>query len=252
LHAGKFSLEDTFHITLPDPLRQYLARFAAQFNAAPDPIWVEDTSGRIAYINPPALALLGHETDQGLLGAHWSLTVSPTHYHTVELRNQNIPAPCETVLVTFAGYTVPVVMMAMPVFDENEFICIQAKLSRTPAVDRQTGPNYEHWIATHHDAIVAFDNKFIITAWNRGAEDMYGWTVADAIGRNVQDIIRLDFLDITGLQGNHFDGGSQIFYARGANVRKDGTIIQVETQLTIVRDRYGDILHFTAIIRHPD
>lgn len=243
-------MTDTPRFVLPEPLRRYLARSAAQLDSAPEPIWVEDTSGYIAYINPPALALLGYESGHGLFGTHWSLTVSPAYYHTVERRDQNIPAPCETVLITSAGDAVPVDMTATPVFDEDELICIQVKLSSTATGGPQTGADSNRWHTTSYDSVITFDDEFMITAWNHGAEEMYGWTAAEAIGRNVQEIIRLDFLDLTGLQGNSLTGESQTFYARGANVRKDGSVIRVETQLVIVRNRYGDILHYAAIIRY--
>jgi len=38
------------------------------------------------------------------------------------------------------------------------------------------------------DAIVVIDLDEIITYWNRGAERVYGWAAAEAVGRNMSDL----------------------------------------------------------------
>ena len=41
-----------------------------------------------------------------------------------------------------------------------------------------------------HDAIVTADSGRRITSWNGGAEEMYGWTERDALGRPIHDLLR--------------------------------------------------------------
>jgi PAS domain S-box-containing protein len=41
-----------------------------------------------------------------------------------------------------------------------------------------------------HDAVVAFDLDRRITYWNRGAERLYGWTAAEALGRIGPDLLQ--------------------------------------------------------------
>jgi PAS domain S-box-containing protein len=41
-------------------------------------------------------------------------------------------------------------------------------------------------------AIVASDVDGTIVFWNRAAEDMYGWTAQEAIGRHLRDIMPED------------------------------------------------------------
>src|SRR4051812_6382614 len=42
------------------------------------------------------------------------------------------------------------------------------------------------------DAIVAFDAEWFLTAWNAGAERMYGWTADEVLGRHTLDVARLE------------------------------------------------------------
>ena len=41
-----------------------------------------------------------------------------------------------------------------------------------------------------HEAIVATDERLVITTWNRAAESLYGWTAAEVIGRNMREVLR--------------------------------------------------------------
>ncbi len=41
-----------------------------------------------------------------------------------------------------------------------------------------------------HDAIVTADSNGRITSWNGGAEEMYGWTERDAMGRLIHDLLQ--------------------------------------------------------------
>ena len=44
-----------------------------------------------------------------------------------------------------------------------------------------------------HDTIFARDMSDVITYWNRGAQELYGWTAEDAIGRNSQHLLQTGF-----------------------------------------------------------
>lgn len=43
------------------------------------------------------------------------------------------------------------------------------------------------------DAVIATDTDFRITAWNRGAEQMYGWPAAEVLGRHAREFLSTTF-----------------------------------------------------------
>ena len=45
------------------------------------------------------------------------------------------------------------------------------------------------------DAMLATDDQFVLTAWNRGAEEMFGWTPLEALGRTVYELIPTELSD---------------------------------------------------------
>jgi PAS domain S-box-containing protein len=45
------------------------------------------------------------------------------------------------------------------------------------------------------DAVLATDDEFVLTAWNRGAEELFGWTPVEALGRPVYELIPTELSD---------------------------------------------------------
>ena len=45
------------------------------------------------------------------------------------------------------------------------------------------------------DAFIATDQRYMVTAWNKGAEEIYGWTAEEVLGRNVMEFTRMDLND---------------------------------------------------------
>jgi PAS domain S-box-containing protein len=45
------------------------------------------------------------------------------------------------------------------------------------------------------ESIISFDKAFIIQTWNKGAENMYGWTANEVIGKKFQDILKPVFFN---------------------------------------------------------
>ena len=88
------------------------------------------------------------------------------------------------------------------------------------------------------DAIVVHDLQGRITFWNRGAERIYGWAAAEAIGRRPSDLpyeVPSPFLE----------SAEEEFEARGEwigelrQVARDGRPLTVESRWSLVRDELG-------------
>jgi PAS domain S-box-containing protein len=45
------------------------------------------------------------------------------------------------------------------------------------------------------DAFIATDEHYMVTAWNKGAGEIYGWTAEEVLGRNVMEFARMDLSD---------------------------------------------------------
>ena len=87
------------------------------------------------------------------------------------------------------------------------------------------------------DAIVLKDMDDQILFWNRGAEQIYGWTEAEAIGKKSRELLSSQFEaheDAIRIlqQKNHWQGEIK-------KTTKDGRVVTVETRWTLMRDAAG-------------
>ena len=86
------------------------------------------------------------------------------------------------------------------------------------------------------DAVITTDTHFNIISWNRGAEEMYGWTEEEVIGRPVPDLLKT--VQIT--QKTHEEAANTLFTDgqwRGEVIQKhkDGHDIYVMGSVTFIK-----------------
>jgi PAS domain S-box-containing protein len=112
----------------------------------------------------------------------------------------------------------------------------------------------EALLRTETDAIVASDKQALIQFWNPGAERIFGYTHADAIGQPLDIIIppRLRERHWLGYHRVMATGESQ--YSHGdvlavPGKRKDGADISLEFTIIPLRDQTGQITILVAIMR---
>jgi two-component system cell cycle sensor histidine kinase/response regulator CckA len=89
-----------------------------------------------------------------------------------------------------------------------------------------------------HDAITMRDLQDRIVYWNKGAERLYGWTAAEALGRNAIELLFPgDSPRLTEARQILFRNGEWVGDWR--QVTKAGQEIVAETRWTLVRDEQG-------------
>ena len=104
------------------------------------------------------------------------------------------------------------------------------------------------------DAVIYADAKGLIQFWNSGAERIFGFAQAEALGQS------LDIIIPENLRRRHWDGFDKTMrtgeshYAAGAvlavpSVRKDGARISVEFTIVPFHDEAGRMAGVAAIMR---
>jgi PAS domain S-box-containing protein len=89
-----------------------------------------------------------------------------------------------------------------------------------------------------HDAILIRDPASIIVSWNRGAEDLYGWTAQEAIGQVTHDLLKTQFpesfeaIELVLAAGEQWQGEL-------VHTRRDGRQVIVESRQVLVSDGQG-------------
>jgi PAS domain S-box-containing protein len=104
------------------------------------------------------------------------------------------------------------------------------------------------------DAIIAADNEGIIFFWNPGAERIFGYESAAAIGQS------LDIIIPERLRKRHWEGYRHVIksgvsrYGNGdvlavPGIKKDGTGVSLEFTIMPLRDGAGELTGLAAIMR---
>jgi len=96
-----------------------------------------------------------------------------------------------------------------------------------------------------HDAISASGTDMRITYWNQGAERLFGWTAAEAIGKTKDELLTLDKEDLEQAFQQVLRKGE--WRGEITKRRKDGREVPVESHLTLVRSDDGQPQSVLAI-----
>ena len=90
-----------------------------------------------------------------------------------------------------------------------------------------------------HDAVLVRDPSSCITAWNHGAEEIYGWTEADVLGQISHTLFQTRFpVSQTATETELFREGR--WEGELNHTRADGEHVVVESRQVLVRDEGGN------------
>jgi PAS domain S-box-containing protein len=134
---------------------------------------------------------------------------------------------------------------------------IEAELRRAhEALDRRTAREIGEYrarlaaiIDSSEDAIIGKDLTGTITAWNRGAQHMYGYDPEEVIGKNISLLTPKDRADEIPRILARIRHGEHITHYQSVRVTKDGRHLDVSISISPIRDAAGKIIGASAIAR---
>lgn len=104
-------------------------------------------------------------------------------------------------------------------------------------------------IAQVNDAVIAMDRNFVVSSWNQGAEQIYGWTADEAIGQSTEKVFRAEFATTTLAEVRKQIQEKGEYVGEVIQYRKDGTRIFVDGHTTALRDKTGSITGYLTVNR---
>jgi PAS domain S-box-containing protein len=104
-------------------------------------------------------------------------------------------------------------------------------------------------VESSEDAIVSKDLNGIVTSWNNGAERIFGYTAAEAVGKPVSILAAPERLDEMPKILAKIRGGQRVEHYETRRRRKDGRVIDVALTVSPVRNAAGDIIGASKIAR---
>ncbi|MBX3676846.1 MAG: PAS domain S-box protein [Rhodocyclaceae bacterium] len=99
------------------------------------------------------------------------------------------------------------------------------------------------------EGIIATDGEWRVLLWNKGAERMFGWTAAEAIGRPADALhMRSVAPEHIGQYRAELQAGRSVRMS-GLRLRKDGSEVHVDSQVTPMIDAAGNYIGALGTVR---
>jgi PAS domain S-box-containing protein len=132
--------------------------------------------------------------------------------------------------------------------------------SVAPATEPDDGPDRPlgpvSWSSLVHqlaDAVLVVDREGTITFWNRAAQRVFGWTAAEAVGRN------LDLIIPERLRARHWEGYQRVVESGTTRygttllevpaLHRDGEPRSIAFTVTVLTDPSGRVERMVAVVR---
>ena len=233
-----------------------------------DGVMTTDTRGCITYINEVAESLTGwsHKDALGQPLERVFQIVNEVTRKPVE--NPAMRALRDGIVVGLANHTVlikkdgeecPIDDSAAPIRDEQGHVsgCVlifrdvtaQRLVERDKASQLHTARLLASIVESSNDAIISKSLDSIIQSWNAAAEQLFGFTAEQAIGRHISMVIPPERMAEEEQIIAKLKAGQRIEHFETERVRSDGERILVSLTISPIKDDAGNVIGASKIVR---
>jgi PAS domain S-box-containing protein len=104
-------------------------------------------------------------------------------------------------------------------------------------------------VESSDDAIIGKDLDGVIKTWNRGAQRLYGYEAADAVGRPISMLVPPELPEEVPQILAKIEAGRRVNHYETVRVRNDGSRIHISLTVSPIKDSAGRIIGASAIAR---
>jgi len=104
-------------------------------------------------------------------------------------------------------------------------------------------------VESSDDAIISNDLEGLVTSWNRGAEQLFQWSAAEAVGKHIDILTLPDLRDDDPRIRNDVHGHDVVHRFDTKCIRRDRSVVEVALTVSPIRDSNGRIVGASKIAR---
>jgi PAS domain S-box-containing protein len=104
-------------------------------------------------------------------------------------------------------------------------------------------------VESSEDAIASITLEGVIVSWNAGAQHIYGYTVAEAVGKSVKILVPPELAEEENKILERLRAGDRIKHYETVRLTKAGKRLNVSLSLSPIQDSSGAIVGFSGIAR---
>ena len=151
-----------------------------------------------------------------------------------------------SILSSIGGLTEDFMRLSVMFFVNTVTVLLSESLLESEEAVRYSEEKYRRIIETARDAIITVDSDGMVVSWNRGAEEMFGYSSEEVAGKPLETFIPAEHIEKHRFNEGNLEGISK-FIDDVEATRRDGSRFPVE--LTVVGWHYMDGDYVTAVIR---
>ncbi|MDB5120043.1 MAG: domain S-box protein [Sphingobacteriales bacterium] len=232
------------------------AVLAAIIDTSDDAIISKTLAGIINSWNKAAEKMFGY-TEAETVGKHISILIPKNRLQEEEIIIGNISKGnkvdhFETVRLRKDGSEVPISLSVSPIKDSQGNVIGASKIARDMS-DRKEADQKQGVLAaiveTSDDAIISKTLHGIITSWNKAAEDTFGYTEGEVIGKHISLLIPPDRLQEEEIIIGNVSKGNKVDHFETIRRAKNGKDIHISLSVSPIKDSSGNIIGASKIAR---
>jgi PAS domain S-box-containing protein len=225
------------------------------YDFAPVGYFTFDGNGVIMEVNLTGASLVGIERTQ-LSGRPFSLLVSPQHrdiffLHCRKTRQTAQAERCELLIQRKDGSLVPVLMESIAVADTAGNVTIRSAVTDITERKRaeEAAARLAAIVESSDDAIIGKSLDGTIVTWNEGAERLYAYSAAEAVGRSISFLVPPQMHEDLFLILTRIERGEHIRHFETTRQKKDGTMVNVSLTISPIFNSSREIIGASTIAR---
>jgi PAS domain S-box-containing protein len=231
-------------------------RFVAAVDASDAAVISQSLDGIITAWNRGAERIFGYTAVEAV-GQHISLIIPEDRKAEADdvcarLARGDTVVRFESVRLARDGRLVPISLIVSPVTDARGAIVGAANVARD-LTERRNTEELRAWLAaivdSSDDAIVSKTLDGVITSWNRGAERIFGYTAAEAVGRHITLIIPEDRLGEEDNVLARLRRGERVDHFETVRRTRDGRLVAISLTVSPVRNARGSMIGASKVAR---
>jgi PAS domain S-box-containing protein len=242
--------------------------FRVTLRSIGDAVITTDIQGRVTYLNEVAESLTGwshHEAVGQPLERVFQIVNEVTR---APVENPATRALREGVVMGLANHTVlirkdgrecPIDDSAAPIRNEEGYVsgCVlifrdvtaQRLVQREKANQLLTARLLASIVETSNDAIISKSLEGIIQSWNAAAEQLFGFTADEAVGKHISIVIPPERMAEEDQIIARLKAGQRLEHFETERLRRDGERITVSLTISPIKDDSGNVIGASKIVR---
>jgi PAS domain S-box-containing protein len=231
-----------------EELRKSEANYSTTLSSIGDAVIATDDVGKITFLNPVAERLTAWKLKEAIYKP-----IKQVFNIVNEQTRQEVESPVSkvlenglvvglanhTILINKDGTEIPIDDSGAPIKDKagnsTGVVLVFRDITERKQVEDALAFQ-AHLLSEVHDAVFSSDSNYTITYWNRAAENMFGWTKEEALGKISGELLKpkTNVSSLDEVRSKLRDEGYWI--GEGQYLRKDGTYFIVEVNSKTLKD----------------